>query len=155
MPEIQKVIADTSVLIAFEKLELLDLLCSVYDQVLLPVAVFSEYSNEMRSCFAAAQAPDGLSNLLEKEGGLGRGESEAIALGYTSGVTILVDDLKARKAARTLGCQMSGTIGVLVKMERRGLISSAYEEMRKLKKMGFRISDRLLDKFKNPTSHST
>ena len=60
MPEIQKVIADTSVLIAFEKLKLLDLLCLVYEQMLLP----------------------------------------------------LIDDLKARKTARTLGCQISGTIGV-------------------------------------------
>lgn len=105
--------------------------------------------------FRASQAPDGLSNLLEKEAGLGRGEAEAIALAYTSGVTILVDDLKARKAARTLGCQMSGTIGVLAKMERIGLISSAYAEMQKLKKLGFRISERLMDKFRNATLHST
>jgi predicted nucleic acid-binding protein len=152
MPEIQNVVADTSVLIAFEKLRLLDLLCSVYDQILLPTAVFDEYSKEMRSCFVPARAPDGLSNLLEKEAGLGRGESEAIALAYTSGVTILVDDLKARKAARTLSCQVSGTIGVLVKMERHGLISSAYEKVEELRNMGFRISDSLMHKLKNTTA---
>jgi predicted nucleic acid-binding protein len=71
MPEIRKVIADTSVLIAFEKLKLLDLLCSVYDQILLPLAVFSEYSNETRSCLAVAQAPDGLSKMYARTGNLG------------------------------------------------------------------------------------
>jgi predicted nucleic acid-binding protein len=152
MREMQNVIADTSVLIAFEKLKLLDLLCLVYDQILLPVAVFAEYSKEMRACFVPTRAPEGLSNLLEKEAALGRGESEAIALAYTCGVTILVDDLKARKAAKTLGCQMSGTIGVLVRMERQGLISSAYEKVQELRNLGFRISDTLINKLKNTVS---
>lgn len=149
MPEIQKVIADTSVLIAFEKLKLLDLLCLVYEQILLPLNVHQEYSSDTRPCFTTVEAPHGLSKLLEYDARLGRGESEAIALSFTSGVTLLIDDLKARKTARTLGCQISGTIGVLTKMERLGLISSAYDEMLKLKHMGFRIKDNLLDQLKH------
>ncbi|MDX9787087.1 MAG: hypothetical protein RBT11_09935 [Desulfobacterales bacterium] len=120
MPEIQQVIADTSVLIAFEKLKLLNLLCHVYDQILLPSAVHHEYSSDSKPCFTMAEAPQGVSKLLENEIGLGRGESEAIALAFTSDVPVLIDDLKGRKAARTLGCRISGTIGVLVKMERWG-----------------------------------
>jgi hypothetical protein len=65
MPEIQKISADTSVLIASEKLKLLDLSCSVCDQIFLPLAVFNEYSNETRSRFATAQAPEGLSGIFE------------------------------------------------------------------------------------------
>lgn len=94
----------------------------------------------MQSCFTAVKAPHGLSKLLEEKVGLGCGESESIAPAYTSGTTILVDDLKARKTAKKLGCRMSGTIGVLHRMQRQGLISSVYEEMSKLKNMGFRVS---------------
>lgn len=148
MHDIRKVIADTSVLIAFEKLELLHLLCSLYEQILLTSSVYTEYSSEMQSCFIAVKAPLGLSKLLEEKVGLGCGESESIALAYTSGTTILVDDLKARKTAKKLGCRMSGTIGVLHRMQRQGLISSAYEEMSKLKNMGFRVSTTLMDRLK-------
>lgn len=149
MPEIHKVIADTSVLIAFEKLKLLDLLCLVYEQIILPLAVHQEYSSDTRPCFTTTEAPQGLSKLLEDDARLGRGESEAIALAFTSGVTLLIDDLKARKTAKTLGCQISGTIGVLVKMERLELISSAYDEMLKLKDMGFRVNDDLLTQLRH------
>lgn len=149
MPEIHKVIVDTSVLIAFEKLELLDLLCSVYEQIQLPLAVHKEYSSDTMPCFVIAEAPNGFSKLLEEDAKLGRGESEAIALAYTSGSTLLLDDLKARKTARTLGCSISGTIGVLVKMERMGLILNAYDEIMKLRNMGFRIADNVLTQLKN------
>lgn len=148
MPEIQKVIADTSVLIAFEKLKTLNLLCQAYKQILIPLAVHEEYDSDSQPCFKVTEAPPGLSKFIETESGLGRGESEAIALAFSSGVPLLIDDLKARKAAKSLGCQISGTIGVLVKMERIGLISSAYDEMLKLKRMGFRVKSSLLDALK-------
>ena len=149
MPEIRTIIADTSVLIAFEKLGRLHLLCRVYEEILLPPAVRNEYSSDSQPCFIYAQAPHGLSTLLETEIGMGRGESEAIALAFTSNVPILIDDLKARKTARTLGCQISGTIGVLVKMEHLGLILSAYGETQRLISMGFRVSEKILHKLKS------
>jgi len=152
MPEIQRIIADTSVLIAFEKLKKLDLLCQAYKQILIPLAVHEEYSSESQACFRVAKAPPGLSKLLENDSGLGRGESEAIALAASSGVPLLIDDLKARKAAKILGCRISGTIGVLVKMERLGLISSAYDETIILKHMGFRVKSNLLDVLKNSST---
>ena len=102
----------------------------------------------MQPCFTLAEAPPGLSKLLETDSGLGRGESEAIALASSSGMPLLIDDLKARKTAKTLGCRISGTIGVLAKMERLGLISSAYDETLELKRMGFRVKSNLLDALK-------
>ncbi len=53
--------------------------------------------------------------------------------------------LKARKFAVQLGCRLSGAIGVLCKMEHKGVIGSAYQEALKLKKMGFRLSDKLIN----------
>jgi predicted nucleic acid-binding protein len=55
---------------------------------------------------------------------LGRGELAVIALGVDSGIRVIIDDSKARKVAEALGLKLSGTIGVLMKAEAIGLISS-------------------------------
>ncbi len=141
-------IVDTSLLIAFEKLNKLDLLCSVYDELLLTAAVFQEFSSEMVACFTQATAPNNLSTFLIHNFGLGRGESESISLAHSTGIRILLDDMKARKIAIDLGCRVSGTIGVLCKMEDMEFISSAYDEVLKLKGFGFRVSDKLIEKIR-------
>lgn len=51
MPDDQKAIADTSVLIAFEKLNKLDLLCLTYKEIFLPEAVYQEYASNLQNCF--------------------------------------------------------------------------------------------------------
>ena len=57
MPDSEIVIADTSVLIAFEKLKKLELLCLAYDKIILTEAVFNEYSNDLQHCFSLKKAP--------------------------------------------------------------------------------------------------
>jgi len=41
---------------------------------------------------------------------------------------------------------VSGTIGLLLKAEKTGLISSAFEKAKELKEMGFYVSNELLNK---------
>jgi len=60
-------------------------------------------------------------------------------------VRIIIDDLRARKIAETLGLNITGTIGILLKAEKLGLIESAYAKARELKDKGFYVSDELLD----------
>ena len=60
----------------------------------------------------------------------------------------MLDDMKARKIAIDLGCRVSGTIGVLCKMEDMEFISSTYDELVKLKEFGFRVSDKLIEKIR-------
>lgn len=139
-------IADTSVLIAFEKLNLLSSLCAIYDELYLTRAVYNEFSNQIQKCFSIKEAPPSLTSFLTYEMRLGLGESETIALSHYMGIRALIDDLKARKVALSLGCQLSGSIGVLYRMERVGVISSAYNKIMLLKDMGFHISDKLLNK---------
>ena len=76
---------------------------------------------------------------------LGKGESEVIALSKDTGVRIIIDDLKARKIAETLGLNIAGTIGILLKAEKLGLIESAYAKARELKDKGFYVSDELME----------
>ena len=83
--------------------------------------------------------------LLVSDLNLGKGESEVIALGRETGMRIIIDDLKARKVAETLELNVTGTIGILLKAEKLGLIDSAYNKARELRDKGFYVSGQLLD----------
>ena len=144
MPEKEIAIVDTSVLIAFEKLDMLVSLCSLYGEVLLSEAVYREYAGELYECFTLIKAPQELTRFLVENIELGIGEAEAISLAYNTKTRLLLDDLQARKYARQLGCHLSGTIGLLYKMEQNSIIDSAYQEALTLKKLGFRLSDNLI-----------
>lgn len=146
MPSKDISIADTSVLIAFEKLRMLDKLCSAYDDITLTKSVYNEYSGLIQHCFSLKEAPPEFARFLIYNIGLGVGESEVISLAYHTGIKVLIDDIKARKIASDLGCTVSGTIGVLCKMENKNIIDSAYNEAMNLKSKGFHISDKILNK---------
>ena len=75
----------------------------------------------------------------------GKGEADVIALASQTGLKVIIDDLKARKAAENMGLKLTGTIGVLLKAERLGLIASAQEKVRELREKGFYVSEELLE----------
>ncbi|MBI4686416.1 MAG: DUF3368 domain-containing protein [Nitrospirae bacterium] len=143
MPE--KAIADTSALIALEKINLIDVLCKIYSEIILPEAVISEFGTPSINCYAIKQVEGSLIKLLMTDLNLGKGESEVIALSKDTGVRIIIDDLKARKIAETLGLNITGTIGILLKAEQLGLIENAYAKAGELKDKGFYVSDEILE----------
>ncbi|OQX25085.1 MAG: hypothetical protein BWK80_17495 [Desulfobacteraceae bacterium IS3] len=142
MPEL--IIADSSALIALEKIGLSDILCKMYSTVLLPEAVIEEYGVTDFPCFSIRKIQDSLKSLLSHYANLGKGESEVIVLAYQTGIKAIIDDMKARKAALKLGLTITGTIGVLLKAESLDLISSAYDKAEELRKKGFYVSDEVL-----------
>lgn len=144
MPE--SVIVDASVLIALERIDLLKILCKIYKEVILPDAVVKEFGKINIDCLSVRKVESRLINILMKELNLGRGESEVIALAYETNFKALIDDLKARKVAEDLGLSISGSIGVLLKAEKLGLVKSALKKAQELKDKGFYVSDELLDK---------
>ena len=152
MPE--KVIVDTSVLIALEKINLLDILCKIYGVFIMPEAVFNEFGTPTINCYSVKEVKNTLINLLVSDLNLGKGESEVIALASGTGMKAIIDDLKAREIAEKLGLKVAGTIGVLLKAESLGLINNAYEKIRELREKGFYVSDELLnDIFSFKRSH--
>ena len=66
-------------------------------------------------------------------------------MGRETGMRIIIDDLKARKVAETLELNVTGTIGILIKAEKLGLIDSAHDKAKELRDKGFYVSDQLLD----------
>jgi predicted nucleic acid-binding protein len=143
MPE--KAIVDTSVLIALERIRLLDVLCKIYSHIILPEAVVAEFGTPSIDCYLKEEVKSPIVKLLVSDLNLGRGEAESIALASETGLRLVMDDLKARKVAGKLGLRITGTIGVLLKAQNTALIDSAYDKAIELRDQGFYISAQLLD----------
>lgn len=142
-------IVDTSVLIALEKINIVDVLCKIYSSIILPEAVITEFGLPPIDCYSVQKVKSPMVRLFSRDLNLGKGEAESIALASESGLTLVLDDLKARKIAETIDLKLTGTIGVLLKAESLGLIKSAYNKTLELRDKGFYISDRLLDDLAN------
>jgi hypothetical protein len=146
MPD--KVIVDTSVLIALDKINLLEVLCKIYGEIILPEGLALEFGNIDLNCYKSVKVDNPLINVLTNDLNLGRGESEVIALAYESKNRALIDDLRARKIALQLGIVFSGSIGVLLRAEKSGFIDSAYKKALELSNKGFYISDGIIEDMK-------
>jgi predicted nucleic acid-binding protein len=143
-PMHETVIVDASVLIALERIELLPILCKIYKEIILPDTVVKEFGNINIICHSARKVESRLINVLMRDLNLGKGESEVIALAYETKFKALIDDLKARKVAEDFGVSISGSIGVLLKAEKLGLIDRALRKTQELKDKGFHVSNELL-----------
>ncbi len=140
----EKVIVDTSALIALDKINLLDILCKTYGEIILPEAVINEFGTPAINCYSVRKVESPLVKLLCDNLNLGKGESEVIALASETDMKTIIDDLRARGIAEKLGLKVSGTIGILLKAESLGLVNSAHEKVKELKEKGFYVSDELL-----------
>lgn len=80
---------------------------------------------------------------------LDAGEAEAIALASETGADLLImDESAGRAAARNLGINMTGTLGVLLKEKHAGRLPSMKKEMDRLvSEAGFFISGRIRQLF--------
>ena len=143
MPEIA--VVDTSVLIALEKINLIDILCELYEKIIVPEAVVNEFGTLTIDCHSVRKVKSPLVRLLVSDLNLGKGESEAIAVARETNTRIIIDDLKARKVAQTLEFNVTGTIGLLLKAENMMLIEIAYDKAKELRDKGFYVSDQLMD----------
>jgi predicted nucleic acid-binding protein len=66
---------------------------------------------------------------------LDRGEASALALALeTPDSTVIIDDYRARRAAKNLGITFTGTIGVIIKAKPIGVIPTIKPLLSKIKK---------------------
>lgn len=76
--------------------------------------------------------------------GLGRGESSVLCLAAQHGATAILDDRDARRAAKTIGLNVLGTLGVVLRARAEGRIESASVTLKALQHHGMRLDDRLV-----------
>jgi len=125
----------------------------MYKEVLVPESVIKEFGNISLPCLSIRKIESNLLKLLITDLNLGKGEAEVIALANSKDLTAVIDDSKARKVAENMGLKLTGTIGVLMRAEKEGLIVSAHDKVKKLKEKGFYVSEELfenLERFKYP-----
>jgi predicted nucleic acid-binding protein len=129
------VVSNASPLIALSKLGQLALLPRLYGQVLIPHTVYEEVVvTGLREGHVDAIAVDHLVRLgrivvqdvelsaddQDWASGIDRGEAEVIALARDVGADrVIIDNAHARRAARSQGLPLRGTIGVLLEAASR------------------------------------
>ena len=137
------VIADTSCLIAFSKLEAFELLNNMYQKIIISEEIALEFGDGIPDWIIIKHVSEKkYQHLLENI--LDIGEASAIALASEiPSVLLILDDLKARKEAQRLGFKITGTLGVLFNAKQRGFITQLKPYLEKLKTVGFRISEKI------------
>jgi hypothetical protein len=140
------VVSDTGPLICLGRLDLLFLLPSLFSEVQVPEQVLLE-------CASRPEGPDAarITAALSKgwltpcgaqsvpEGPLGRGERAAIARALAIGAGLLTDDQEARDYAESLQLIVVGTLGVLIRGKRAGLVPSVAPLIQRLRASGQRF----------------
>lgn len=148
MPE---AIADTSPLQYLFQLELLDILPTLYGQVLVPEAVFREVAAG-RARGVALPVLESLpwigfrrvssAPVLPLVPDLGAGEREVLALAVElADPLVLLDDALARRFARRLEIPMTGTVGLLLKAKQIGRIERVGPFLDRLDELNFRLDE--------------
>lgn len=164
------VVSDTTPLISLMKIDRLELLGDLFQNVQIPQAVFDELtsSEEYRqeaeiirnsSILHVEEIADRQAvERMQTEMALDLGESEAIVLTQKMNADLLlVDERAARSVAKSLGIQITGTIGMLIEAFDSKLLTAddiviCVEGLRRNNR---HISEKYLQKILDMTKHKT
>jgi len=149
------IVADSSPLIALAIIQQLDLLPQLYPQVFIPPAVWEEVTIKGIG-LPGAQAVSQVTwlTLQTPEPGIlepllilvDRGEAEAIALAQAiPNSTVLLDDAQARRVAERLTLRRIGTLGILRRAKKAGLITALQPYIQTLQANGIYIRRSLIE----------
>ena len=145
------IISNSSPLIALSRIGRLDILKSLYGKIFIPKAVEKEIRadpirkidlNRLSWIKVKVLNQSLSSDILSVNLGLGESETIALALELKAELVIL-DELAGRNMAESLNLKFTGTLGVLLKAKKKGLIPSVKELIDALNKHEFRISPQL------------
>ena len=155
------VVSDTSPIGNLIQVGRLELLCEVFQEVLIPPVVFQEVMELVNfgidlSEFKQADWIKTLSigdnrRVSELMRELDAGESQAIILAQEVAADwILIDERAGTKIAENLGLHPIGLVGVLIKAKEKRLIEAVTSVVLELRETaGFWISDKFLARIKN------
>jgi len=154
----RKLIVDSSPLIVLQKSDLENVLHELFEEIVVPDAVWQEILAGKEDDIAKQKLPflswinHGLaanSNQIVESFNLGKGESEVLNLALeTSESRILLDDFAARKSAKALGIPVLGAGGLLILAKQKGLILSVSEAIERVQKEGLWLSNEIIELIK-------
>lgn len=148
-------VVNASPLILLSRTGRLDLLASLAKTLVVPEAVIREIragsdrddtADRIKNLSSVLQVDDQPVPDRIRSWDLGAGESQVLVHGLERpGSEVVLDDLAARRCARSLGLPMIGTLGIVVLCRHRGLISAARPVIEALCNAGLRLKPRLVD----------
>ena len=137
------IISDTSCLILLTKIGELELLQKLYGKIITTHEVALEYGEKLPA-WIELKDPQNKNYQVILETQLDKGEASAIALSIENKNSVLIiDELKGRKCAISLGLNVTGTLGIIVEAKLSGIIPSAKTLLEKIKLTNFRVSNDL------------
>jgi predicted nucleic acid-binding protein len=150
-----KIVLNTSPIIFLSKIDCLILLDDCIDEIYAPEEVINELQEYTPPTFIKVGTLSDIGKAYV-QGALGRlhqGELEAIVLAREIAADyVVLDDLLARRKAQRLEINVIGTIGLLLLLEKRGLLNAeqTWQKIHKLTEQhGLYLSAPLLQQIKN------
>ena len=155
------VVSDTTPLITLMKAEKLDILHSLFGEVMIPEAVFLEVTgNETfkdeadiirnSNYIKVVKVRDGSQVLfLQRATGLDLGESEAIIYADEAEADLLLmDEVAGRRVAQNMKLSITGSVGILIRAFQLEIITAkeAEDALDRIRRANRHISEKLINK---------
>lgn len=143
------IVSDTSCLILLDKIGELNLLNKLFGRIITTIEVANEFGKPLPAWIIIQQATNkDFQALMESK--IDKGEASAIALAVElPGCVLIIDEIKGRRIAETLGLNITGTIGILIQAKNAGLDISLKSILEKIKETNFWISENLKQLIRN------
>lgn len=154
----RRAIVNSTPLIALAKCDCLELLHAMYDEVIIPEAVFHEVCVE--DDIASRAVRKSLDWIIVKKiqhpenkkyyrTRLHDGEVEVMILAQEIHAdAVIIDDLAARSTAEYYELPITGTLGVLIKAKKKGIIETVMPIVDKMRENHIYYSDTLIELIK-------
>ena len=148
-----KVIVNSTPLIVLCGIGELEILQKLYQEIFIPTAVFQEVtaiedsaSMQIKAAYEWIHVKSICDNREKKmyKAKLHAGEVEVMILAQEEGANlVIIDDNAAKKTAKYLGLTVTGTLGILLKAKRQGIVEKVSPLLSKMKQNGFYIDSRI------------
>lgn len=146
------IISNAGPLIALARIDELDLFPALFGHVKIPKAVMLEITKDGRVGSEQMARADWIRtasivnraavSLLQDDLDVGESEATVLAIEQEADL-LLIDEARGRRIADARGLPMAGTLGVLLKAKKQGIIDEVSSRLKMLLASGFRMSERL------------
>jgi hypothetical protein len=143
-------ISNAGPLIVLYKSSLLDILKELYGNIIVPNAVYDEIKRkeEGRQLFQEnnwinVQKVKNKQTIAVLKSFVDIGETEAIALSLELKKPLLIDDKKGREIAKSMNVSVQGSLGILAKAKKEGVIKSVKDAIAKILAAGYYLDRQL------------
>jgi predicted nucleic acid-binding protein len=136
-------IANSSPLVGLERIGAQEILIGQFKRLLVPRAVAAEVG-DLPDGIIVESIPES-ARLAAFPPRIHACEAEVILLGFQHpGCVLILDDWYAREFAKSRGAEVIGTVGLILRAKRMGLVPLVSPLLKRLQKTGFRIAPAII-----------